>query len=70
MHQLKIILASVLLLSASHAQAADLTAKLTAAFTRVFGEAAHDFKDIAIDDSAVAEVRKLSGWRYCPLSRV
>lgn len=48
-----------------YAAPSGLNDKVGAAFARVFGESAqHDFREIAIDDSAVAEVRRLSGWHY------
>lgn len=44
---------------------ADLNDKVSAAFVRVFGvQATHEYREIAIDDSMVADVRRRSGSRY------
>ncbi len=43
----------------------DLNDRISAAFARVYGATAvHEYKEIALTDSMVAEVRRLSGWRY------
>ena len=60
-----LILLLLLPFAVSLAGSSDLNDKITAAFARVYGASAvHEYKEIAITDSMIAEVRKLSGWRY------